>query len=109
MRAEKRSHRPMGAWLLAILLAAASPPVRSAAPLRVVGSDLLGSGFADALRDFARRNEVPLTLSLEGSWSGLAQLQSGGADLGLNYERVVAKPAGEPDSQTVRFTLRQLW
>ena len=32
-----------------------------------------------------------------------------GADLGLNYERVVAKPAGEPDSQTVRLTLRQLW
>ena len=32
-----------------------------------------------------------------------------GADLGLNYERVVAKPAGEPNSQTVRFTLRQLW
>jgi hypothetical protein len=32
-----------------------------------------------------------------------------GADLGLNYERVVAKPAGEPDSQTVRFTIRQLW
>jgi len=27
-----------------------------------------------------------------------------GADLGLNYERVVAKPAGEPDSQTVRFS-----
>jgi len=32
-----------------------------------------------------------------------------GADLGLNYERVVAKPAGEPDSQTVRFSFRQLW
>jgi hypothetical protein len=32
-----------------------------------------------------------------------------GADLGLNYERVVAKPASEPYSQTVRFTLRQLW
>ena len=32
-----------------------------------------------------------------------------GADLGLNYERVVVKPAGEPDSQTVRFTIRQLW
>jgi hypothetical protein len=27
----------------------------------------------------------------------------------LNYERVVAKPVGEPYSQTVRFTLRQLW
>lgn len=32
-----------------------------------------------------------------------------GGDLGLNYERVVAKPASEPYSQTVRFTLRQLW
>ena len=32
-----------------------------------------------------------------------------GADLVLNYERVVAKPASEPYSQTVRFTLRQLW
>ena len=32
-----------------------------------------------------------------------------GADLGLNYERVVAKPAGEPNSQTLRFTFRQLW
>ena len=31
------------------------------------------------------------------------------ADLGLNYERVATKPAGEPDSQTVRFTIRQLW
>ena len=32
-----------------------------------------------------------------------------GAELVLNYERVVAKPANEPYSQTVRFTLRQLW
>jgi hypothetical protein len=32
-----------------------------------------------------------------------------GGDLGLNYERVVAKPVNEPYSQTVRFTLRQLW
>jgi hypothetical protein len=32
-----------------------------------------------------------------------------GADLGANYERVVAKPAAEPYSQTVRFTFRQLW
>jgi len=32
-----------------------------------------------------------------------------GGDLGLNYERVVTKPAGEPDSQTVRFKLRQFW
>ena len=27
-----------------------------------------------------------------------------GADLVFNYEFVVAKPAGEPESQTIRFT-----
>jgi outer membrane putative beta-barrel porin/alpha-amylase len=32
-----------------------------------------------------------------------------GADLVFNYEFVVAKPAGEPESQTIRFTIRQLW
>jgi hypothetical protein len=32
-----------------------------------------------------------------------------GADLSLNYEHVAAKPSGEPDAQTVRFTVRQLW
>ena len=32
-----------------------------------------------------------------------------GADLVVNYELVVAKPSGEPDSQTIRFTIRQLW
>ena len=34
---------------------------------------------------------------------------SRGADMALNYERVVAKPASEPYSQTVRLTVRQLW
>jgi hypothetical protein len=32
-----------------------------------------------------------------------------GGELILNYERVVVKPAGEPDAQTVRMTLRQVW
>ena len=32
-----------------------------------------------------------------------------GADMAASYERVVAKPASEPDSQTVRLTVRQLW
>jgi hypothetical protein len=32
-----------------------------------------------------------------------------GADLRINYERVVAKPSGEPDSQTIRLALFQLW
>jgi Putative MetA-pathway of phenol degradation len=32
-----------------------------------------------------------------------------GADFVVNYEFVVVKPATEPDSQTIRFTVRQLW
>ena len=27
----------------------------------------------------------------------------------LNYERVVAKPAGQPDAQVIRMTIRQVW
>lgn len=32
-----------------------------------------------------------------------------GGDVTLNYERVVAKPAGQPDAQAVRMTIRQVW
>ena len=32
-----------------------------------------------------------------------------GVDVVLNYERVVTKPAGEPDSQTIRMTIRRVW
>jgi hypothetical protein len=32
-----------------------------------------------------------------------------GADVILNYERVVAKPPRQPDAQTVRMTIRQVW
>lgn len=32
-----------------------------------------------------------------------------GGDVILNYERVVAKPAGHPDAQAVRMTIRQVW
>jgi hypothetical protein len=42
-----------------------------------------------------------------GAGMGLRLWQ--GADLVMNYERVVSKPASEPYSQTVRLTLRQLW
>ena len=40
---------------------------------------------------------------------GMGTARMAGADLGLNYERVVTKPASEPYSQTVRLTVRQLW
>jgi hypothetical protein len=32
-----------------------------------------------------------------------------GGDIVLNYERVVAKPANEPDAQAIRMTIRQVW
>jgi hypothetical protein len=42
-----------------------------------------------------------------GAGMGLRVWRS--ADVGLNYERVVAKPAGEPDSQTIHLSIRQFW
>jgi hypothetical protein len=56
--------------------------------------------------DGIEQNNMANTLRLGG---GLGRTLWHGADLGLNYERVVAKPRGEPDSQTVRITFRQLW
>ncbi len=32
-----------------------------------------------------------------------------GGDVILNYERVVAKPAGQPDAQAILMTVRQVW
>jgi hypothetical protein len=32
-----------------------------------------------------------------------------GVDVILNYERVVARPAGQPDAQTIRMTVRRFW
>jgi len=53
------------------------------ADVRIVGSDLLGKDFTDAVATYSKRNELGLKLSLEGSRSGIEQLQSGLADLGL--------------------------
>jgi hypothetical protein len=32
-----------------------------------------------------------------------------GGEIGLNYERAVAKPAGQPHAQAIRVTIRQVW
>jgi len=56
--------------------------------------------------DGLERNNTANTVQL-GAGMGLRLWQ--GADFVVNYERVVAKPASEPYSQTVRLTLRQLW
>jgi hypothetical protein len=56
--------------------------------------------------DGVEQDNMANTLRIGGGM-GLRLWQ--GADLGLNYERVLAKPASEPYSQTVRLTVRQLW
>ena len=64
--------------------------------------NLGGETNIDGLEQDNMANTVRL-----GAGMGLRLWQ--GADFVVNYERVVAKPASEPYSQTVRLTLRQLW
>jgi len=64
--------------------------------------NLGGETSIDGLEQDNMANTVQL-----GAGMGLRLWQ--GADFVVNYERVVAKPASEPYSQTVRLTLRQLW
>lgn len=61
------------------------------AEVRVVGSDLFGTEFAEAIAAFSRRSEQAVTLDLTGSREGFEQLEQGQADLGL----LVLAP-GEP-------------
>ena len=40
---------------------------------------------------------------------GMGLMVWAGGDIGLNYERVVAKPPGQPDAQAILMTIRQVW
>lgn len=71
--------RLLGAGLAGLLFGATV----ARAEIRVVGSDFLASTLAPALNDFARRNELKLTIRLDGSRDGWQALQSGDADIGL--------------------------
>jgi ABC-type phosphate transport system substrate-binding protein len=51
--------------------------------VRVVGSDLLGKDFGDALTAYSKRSDLGITLRMEGSRAGLEQLQAGLGDLGV--------------------------
>jgi len=53
------------------------------ADVRVVGSDLLGREFSDALSAYSKRNDMGVTLDLAGSESGMDRLRAGTADLGI--------------------------
>ncbi|HTJ79915.1 MAG TPA: substrate-binding domain-containing protein [Rariglobus sp.] len=53
------------------------------AEVRIVGSDILGKDFVDALAVYSKRNDLGLSLNFTGSESGLEQLRAGTADLGI--------------------------
>jgi hypothetical protein len=56
--------------------------------------------------DGAAQDNMANTLRI-GAGAGLRVWRGG--EVMLNYERVVAKPSGEPDAQTLRVAIRQLW
>jgi phosphate transport system substrate-binding protein len=57
--------------------------VAGLAQVRLVGSDLLGPEFTRALETYAREHDLALTLELRGTRTGIDQLNSARADLGL--------------------------
>jgi ABC-type phosphate transport system substrate-binding protein len=66
------------------------------AEVRVVGSDLLGTDFADTLTAYSKRNELGLNLAMEGSRAGMEQLNAGLADLAVVVFSPGEKPPGAP-------------
>jgi phosphate transport system substrate-binding protein len=75
---------------LLLVLLCTTVVVRS--EVRIVGSDLLGKEFEASITDYSKRNELGLSLNLDGSRSGLERLQAGTADLGL----VMLSPGEKP-------------
>lgn len=57
--------------------------IATAAPIRVVGSDLLADSVSAELKGYAKKNDIELTVSMSGSRTGLEQLENGAADFGL--------------------------
>lgn len=87
----------LGAFVLVVALALpASTPRSDAAPLRLVGSDLLGPAAAAELERFGRESDIELAVDFSGTRPGLARLQAGGADLGLFAFPPGEVPPGEP-------------
>lgn len=79
---------------------------RNLAPGLWVSADAYYHAGGETNIDGVAQNNAADTLRL-GVGMGVAVW--GGGDVTLNYERVVAKPAGQPDAQAVRMTIRQVW
>ena len=86
------------------LCAALLPVAVAAAEIRVVGSDLLGEGFARAVAEFARQNDTAVKLDLRGTRPGLADLEAGRADLGIFLLGAAeAPPSGDLVSRVMGY------
>jgi phosphate transport system substrate-binding protein len=75
-----------------------------AAEIRVVGSDLLGEGFARAVAEFARQNDIDMKLDLRGTRPGADALETGRADVGiLLLPAAETPPTGAVVSRTMGY------
>jgi hypothetical protein len=71
-----------------------------------LSADAYYSGGGETSIDGVSQRDAADTLRL-GTGMGLRIWA--GVDVVLNYERVVAKPAGQPDAQTIRMTIWRFW
>jgi len=79
---------------------------RNLTPALWVSADAYYNTGGETSIDGAAQNNAAHTLRL-GVGMGLSLWRGG--DVTLNYDRVVAKPAGEPDAQAILMKLRQVW
>lgn len=66
------------------------------AAIRVVGSDLLGPALTAGLADYARRNELEITVDFAGSRAAAEALRAGQADLAVLSFTPEEGPPGPP-------------
>lgn len=79
IRRRKWSYRAIGL----ILFLGLGGECLSAAPLRLVGSDLLGPGVVSAVQAFADQNGIEIEVNLRGSLRGRRELEAGRAEVAL--------------------------
>jgi Putative MetA-pathway of phenol degradation len=79
---------------------------RNFSPALWVSADADYNGGGETSIDGVGQRNAASTLRL-GVGMGLSVWAGG--DVDLNYERVVTEPAGQPDAQAVRMTIRQVW
>lgn len=116
-------------FLISLLTTALLATGNLVAEIRVVGCDLLGEGFARAVAEFARQEDMAVKLDLRGTRPGVADLEAGRADVGIfllpaaemppagnvasrvmGYQvAVVAVPAASPLTQVTVAQLRGIF